>query len=68
MGTSSSEKDRGEMKERTNSNSGCVDYGPNKAVAVEGGMTHRRRVEMSANTQGKKPKENALLIGRDLLD
>jgi hypothetical protein len=61
MGTSSSEKEKGEMKERTSGDS-------NEAVVAEGDVTRGRRVAMSVNhTEGEKQKENALRIRRDAL-
>jgi hypothetical protein len=63
MGTSSNEKEIGEMKERTSGDSERVDR--DEAVVAEGpgDVTCRRRVAMSADhTESEKQKENAIRI------
>ena len=63
MGTSSSEKEGNEVKERMSSNS-TVDTGQSE-ISPKRGPTYKRKV--ANHTEGKKPKVNAPQIGRDTL-
>jgi hypothetical protein len=69
MGTSSSEKKRGEANERTSGQRGCGQQSHrNEAIVAEGNITRRRRAAMSANhTEGEKRKGSTLRIGRGAL-